>query len=593
MDLFIPHERSMFFGLVLMMVLVAIAEVFGISLFLVLLRVLSDPQQIFDNSYLKWGYETFGFQTNFGFQAGLSVAVLLVMAFSLLIKAAGSYATIRFATMRGYSISSRLLEAYLHQPYAWFLEKNSADVTKSVLNEVHMIVNGVIGSGARMVANLILATMVIGFLVFVDIVVAVLAASLLGGAYIGIYVWLRKKLLVVGRTQLEANQGRFRLTNEATGGFKEVKLMSLEQPYVDRFRDPARSFARAAALSQIMNQAPRFALEGLTYAVLFGAILILLVRNDGNLAAAVPTLGVFGISTMRLLPAMQQVYAAFAMIRSNKPILDHIHKEYTEAVVHVSSRPGETPHDTNIPLTDELMLDEISFKYESSNRPAVKNLTLKIPALNTIGIVGGTGAGKTTVVDVILGLLPVDSGDILVDGQKLTADNMHLWRRSIGYVPQSIYLTDSTVAQNIAFGVPAEAIDMEAVERAARTAALHDFVMNEMPYQYDTIVGERGVRLSGGQRQRIGIARALYRDPSLLILDEATSALDNLTERAVMDAVQRIRNTKTVIMIAHRLSTIRNCDQIFLLEHGSLKAAGTYDELISESETFRDMAANG
>ena len=590
MDLFTPHERRLFFGLVILMILVAFAEVFGISLFLVLMRVLSEPQQIFDNSYLNWGYETFGFETSFGFQVALSVAVLIVLALSLLIKAGGTYAIIRFGMMRGYAISSRLLEGYLHQPYAWFLEKNSADVAKSVLNEVQMIVNGVIGAGARMVANIILAVMVISFLVFVDPLVAILAAILLGGAYFGIYAWLRKKLLQVGQIQLEANQSRFRLTNEATGGFKEVKLMSLEQPYVERFRDPAHSFARSAALGQIMHQAPRFALEALTYAILFGAILILLMRNGGNLAAAVPTLGVFGLATMRLLPALQQVYGSFAAIRSNKPLLDHIHREYTEAISRLENRPGQDQHEVTIPLTNGLTLDNISFQYSSGSRPAVQNLSLTIPALSTIGIVGGTGAGKTTVVDIILGLLTPDSGQILVDGEPLTTDNIHLWRRSIGYVPQSIYLTDSTVAQNIAFGVPPEAVDMEAVEQAARTAALHDFVMNEMPNQYDTIVGERGVRLSGGQRQRIGIARALYHDPSLLVLDEATSALDNLTERAVMDAVQRIRSTKTVIMIAHRLTTIRNCDQIFLMEHGNVQASGTYDQLVDRNETFRKMA---
>ncbi len=591
MDLFSPHERRLFWGLVVIMVFVAFAEVLGISLFLVLLRVLSDPQKILENEYLNWGYETFGFTTQFSFQVAMSVGVLLAMALSLVIKAAGAYTIIRFATMRGYAISSRLLEAYLHQPYAWFLEKNSADVAKSVLNEVHMVVNGIIGSGAKMVANIILAVMVIAFLVFVDVLVAILAATLLGGAYIGIYLWLRKKMLRVGEAQLAANQGRFRLTNEATGGFKEVKLMSLEAPYVDRFRAPARSFARATAMNQIMNQTPRFALEALTYAVLFGAILILLVRNSGDLAAAVPVLGVFGISAMRLLPALQQVYGAFANIRATRPILDHIHKEYTEAVVNVADRSTSAPHETDLPLTRSLELDNITFHYSSGDRPAIEDLSLEIPALSTIGIVGGTGAGKTTVVDIILGLLTPDSGRIMVDGQVLTAENLHLWRRTIGYVPQTIYLTDSTIAQNIAFGIPPDRIDMEAVERAARIAALHDFVMSDLPRKYETVVGERGVRLSGGQRQRIGIARALYHDPSLLILDEATSALDNLTERAVMEAVQRVRNTKTVIMIAHRLSTIRNCDRIFLMERGRVQAVGTYDDLVDRNETFRKMAA--
>ncbi|WP_170156480.1 ABC transporter ATP-binding protein [Roseovarius halotolerans] len=591
MTLLSRRERRRFYVLVGIMIFVAFAEVFGISAFLILLRVLAEPERIFENPYLTWGYNAVGIEDPFTFQVVMAVAVFLVMALSLVIKAGGNYAIIRFSTMRGYTISSRLLQAYLHQPYAWFLQRNSADVAKSVLGEVQNVVNKIITPGGQLLANGILTITIIGFLIAVDPVIAVMAALLLGGAYTGIYFWLRAKLLVIGEGLLKANTERFRLTNEATGGFKEVKLMSLENRYVERFREPAQALARNAALSQVMNQIPRFALEGLTFAVLFGIILVMLLRSEGNLSTAIPVLGVFGISAMRLLPAMQQVYGAFANIRSAKPVLDNIYRDYTDAIAHGTNPPRGPGDDADLSLDRDLVLKGIGFSYASGDRPAVHNVDMEIPALSTIGIVGGTGAGKTTLVDLILGLLMPDTGQIIVDGEPLTADNMHRWRRSIGYVPQTIYLTDSSVAQNIAFGVPEEAIDPEAMERAARAAALHDFVMEEMPQQYDTIVGERGVRLSGGQRQRIGIARALYHDPSLLIFDEATSALDNLTERAVMDAVQRIRNTKTVIMIAHRLSTIRKCDRIFLLEHGTVQASGSYEDLVDENETFRKMAA--
>ena len=591
MTLLSRRERRRFYVLVGIMIFVAFAEVFGISAFLLLLRILAEPQRIFDNPYLTWGYNAVGIEDPFTFQVVMAVAVFLVMALSLVIKAGGNYAIIRFSTMRGYTISSRLLQAYLHQPYTWFLQRNSADVAKSVLGEVQNVVGKIITPGGQLLANAILTIAIIGFLIAVDPVIAVMAALLLGGAYTGIYFWLRAKLLVIGEGLLKANTERFRLTNEATGGFKEVKLMSLENRYVERFREPAQALARNAALSQVMNQIPRFALEGLTFAVLFGIILVMLLRSEGNLSTAIPVLGVFGISAMRLLPAMQQVYGAFANIRSAKPVLDNIYRDYTDAIAHGTTPPRGSGDDADLSLDRSLVLKGIGFSYASGDRPAVHNVDMEIPALSTIGIVGGTGAGKTTLVDLILGLLMPDTGQIIVDGESLTSENMHRWRRSIGYVPQTIYLTDSSVAQNIAFGVPEEAIDPEAMERAARAAALHDFVMEEMPEQYDTIVGERGVRLSGGQRQRIGIARALYHDPSLLIFDEATSALDNLTERAVMDAVQRIRNTKTVIMIAHRLSTIRNCDRIFLLEHGTVQASGSYEELVDENETFRKMAA--
>lgn len=592
MALFSARERRNFFVLMVLMVFVAFAEVFGISTLLVLLRVLSEPQLISENTYMAWAYETFGFSGVFPFQIALSLAVLTVLVLSLVVKAGGTYAIIRFAAMRGYTISSRLLEAYLHQPYTWFLERNSAEVARSVLGEVQNVVNKIVEPGGRLLANLLLALSIIGFLIAIDPVVAVFAAVLLGGSYAGIYAWLRGRLLAIGERLLEANRSRYRLTQEAAGGFKEIKLMALEDSYVTRFRKPARALARNAALSQVMNQTPRFALEGLTYAVLLGVILILLVRNDGNLVAAIPTLGVFGISALRLLPAMQQIYLALASIRSAKPVLDHIHRDYMDAVRHVVEAKAKDTEADDIRLERELVLKDIAFRYAGGDRPAIHDLNLTIPALSTVGFVGGTGAGKTTVVDVILGLLTPDEGEIVVDGTPLTPGNLHLWRRSIGYVPQSIYLTDASIAQNIAFGVPPGAIDMEAVERAARTAALHDFVVNDLPAKYDTIVGERGVRLSGGQRQRIGIARALYHDPSLLILDEATSALDNLTERAVMDAVRRVKDKKSVIMIAHRLSTIRDCDRIFLLERGQIRASGTYDELLNDSATFRKMAVN-
>ena len=592
MALFEERERRRFYLLIGLMVFVAFAEVFGISTFLVLLKILSEPASIFENQHLNWAYETLGFSDTFYFQVFLAVMVLIVLMGSMAIKAGGNYAIIRFSTMRGYTLSSRLLQAYLHQPYTWFLERNSADVTKSVLGEVQNLINKVVIPGSRLLSNFVLATTIICFLLFVDPGVAIVSALLLGGAYAAIYLKLRVKLLHLGEEILAANKERFRLTQEATGGFKEVKLMGLEDSYVASFRNPAKRLARSAALSQVINQIPRFALEALTFAVLLAIILFMIFRNSGDLTSAIPTLGVFAVSVMRLLPALQQIYSALASVRNAKPVLNHIYEDYCDAMAQKIDAPAGAKADDKLPLEREIAMRNIEFSYSSSDKHAVSKLDLTIPAFSTIGIVGGTGAGKTTVVDLILGLLTPCGGDIQIDGVTLNRDNLHAWRRSLGYVPQSIYLTDSSVARNIAFGIPERAIDMAAVERAAKTAVLHDFVINELPQKYDTIVGERGVRLSGGQRQRIGIARALYHDPSLLILDEATAALDNLTESAVMDAVQNIRNDKTIIMIAHRLSTVKKCDRIFLLENGRVASSGTFDELVETSDTFRKMAAN-
>jgi ABC-type multidrug transport system fused ATPase/permease subunit len=353
------------------------------------------------------------------------------------------------------------------------------------------------------------------------------------------------------------------------------------------YEKAAQRSASATARLAVMLEMPRFALEAITFGMLLALVLLLLLRNDGNIASLVPTLGIFAFSAMRLLPALQQIYHGLANIRGAQVALDTIVTDYA------NTRPIPRTFDDIKPLVKlqhVLELSEIDFRYGSAGRQTLEGLSLKIPARTTVGLVGGTGAGKTTIVDLILGLLTPDQGQIRVDGTPITNQNLRGWQQTLGYVPQSIFLTDDTVAANIAFGVPKAQIDMEAVERAARAAALHDFVVGDLAQGYDTIVGERGIRLSGGQRQRIGIARALYRDPTLLIMDEATSALDNITEQVVMEAVQNIRTDKTIILIAHRLTTVKNCDQIFLMEQGRLIAQGTYEELVASNETFRRMA---
>jgi ATP-binding cassette, subfamily B, bacterial PglK len=568
----------------------ALAELAGLSAMLALLNVLAEPARIPDLPWLGTFHAWLAPIDLFVFQVGLAVAVMVVIAAGLAIRALTAYAVIRYSQMRGFTIASRLLAAYLHQPYSWFLGRNSAEIGKSVLSEAKELVSRVMVPALNIVANLLVVALVLGFLLVVDPLIAPLAAGLIGGGYVLIYLRLRPVLQHLGRVRLQANAERFRLAQEATAGFKEVKLMGLADSYAHRFDAPARRMAHAAARSQAMSQLPRFALEGLTFGVLLGVVLALLFRSDGDLGAIVPTLAIFAIATLRLLPALQKIYHSLAELRGGRAVLDHIHGEYTAAMAHRAQQPPAGDPAARLPLTRELVLEEVHFAYPAAAHTALQNVSMTIPARATIGIVGGTGAGKTTLVDLILGLLTPDSGLLRVDGTVLGGDTLRPWQRTVGYVPQVIYLTDDTIAANIAFGVPPEQIDMEGVERAARIAALHDFVIEDLPQGYATHVGERGVRLSGGQRQRIGIARALYREPTLLVMDEATSALDNLTERAVMEAVANMRGDRTIILIAHRLSTVKDCDTIFLMERGRLVAFGTYDELVSGNESFRKMA---
>lgn len=582
-----PRERRRFLVLMGVLIVAALADLVGLSAVMGLLGVLADPARLPGLPVIGPVLGRIAGGDIFAGQIALTLAVIAVIVASLVVRALATYAIIRYAEMRGYSIACRLLGAYLRQPYVWFLNRNTSEIGKNVLSETSQLVANVLTPALRMLANAFVIVVVLVFLMALDPLIAPVAGGLIGGGYALIYLRLRPRLQDLGRRMLAANSDRFRIAQEATAGIKEVKLIGLEETYERRFEAPARRLARASALNKAFSELPRFALEALTFAAMMGLVLLLLLRNDGDLAAIIPLLGTTAFATLRLLPALQQIYYSFASLRSGRAVLDHIHADYTAARTVPAAPQGVLP----LPFERGLEFDAVAFSYPAATRPALNGVSLTIPARFTVGIVGSTGAGKTTFVDLVLGLLEPDAGEIRVDGIAISLETRQAWQRSVGYVPQAIYLTDDTVAANIAFGIPPEAIDHAAVERAARIAALHDFVLQDLPQGYATVVGERGVRLSGGQRQRIGIARALYRDPVLLVMDEATSALDNLTERAVMEAVANMRGNRTIILIAHRLSTVRNCDTIFLMEKGRLAATGTYDELVEANETFRRMAA--
>jgi ABC-type multidrug transport system fused ATPase/permease subunit len=363
----------------------------------------------------------------------------------------------------------------------------------------------------------------------------------------------------------------------------------LEGGAVERFKGPARRFAKTRASAAIISQLPPMALEAI---IMGGFVLMMLfyLRDMQKLESMLPKLALYGFAIFRLKPAMQSLFTNFVTLRFSSPALDSLHQSLDSLQRDTRQTLSRTPPQA-MGIREGLSLDSVRYDYPGAVRPAVYDVSLKIPVCATVGLVGSTGSGKTTLVDIILGLLIPEKGTLHVDGKLISPDNVRNWQRSIGYVPQNIYLADTTVSANIAFGLDSKQIDIKAVELAARIANLHDFVSKEMPNGYETVIGERGVRLSGGQRQRIGIARALYHDPDVLILDEATSALDNLTEKAVMDAVNTLSHKKTIILIAHRLTTVQNCDCIYMLEKGKIVHSGTYDQLFENCEDFRRLAS--
>ena len=582
-------ERKKAVLLFIMILLMALLDLMGVASILPFMTVLTNPQIVETNALYNTAFQTagmFGIKTNQEFIFALGFLVFVLLIISLAFKTLTIYVQLRFALMREYSIGKRLIEGYLQQPYSWFLNRHSADLSKTILSEVSIV----IAQGVKPMMNLMSQTVVIFFLIilliFVDPKITFIVGFTIAGAYGLIYLLTHGFLKRIGEKRLKVNQERYTVVSEAFGAAKEVKVSGLEQFYVQQFSGPAQTFARVEGTAQVITHLPRFALE----AIIFGGMMLLvlyLMRQSGVFVDILPKITFFAFAGYRLMPAVQQVYRAGVQLRFIEPGLDALNndlKSLQSTILHKDKSKDV------FPLNKDITLNHIHYKYPNASRTALNDIKLRIPVRSTVGLVGTTGSGKTTMVDIILGLLEAHKGTLKVDGQVINKNNHRAWQRSIGYVPQQIFLSDDTVAANIAFGTNPKYISQEAVERAAKIANLHEFVTNELPQQYQTNVGERGVRLSGGQRQRIGIARALHHNPKVLILDEATSALDNLTEQAVMDAVNNLGKKITIIMIAHRLSTVKNCDIIFLLEKGKLKAEGTFEKLIQVSDQFRKTA---
>ena len=578
------NERKRAGFLLVMIIIMALLDMIGVASILPFMAVLTNPGLIETNLILESMFQIsnmFGVENSQQFLFALGFLVFVTLVTSLIFKALTTYVQVSFILMREYSIGKRLVEGYLHQPYSWFLSRNSADLGKTILSEVQHVIGNGMNPLMELISKGMVAISLITLLIITHPKLALIIGFSLSLAYIIIFSFLRTYLNRIGKESLKNNQLRFTAVSEAFNAAKEVKVGGLEQTYIDRFSNSAKIFARIHASSQVIRQLPRFILE----AIAFGGILLItlyVMAQKGTFNNALPIISLYVFAGYRLLPALQQIYGSFTQLTFVGPSLDKLYDDLNNLKLFNPNQDQGI-----LPLNKTITLKNIYYNYPNTARTALKDINLSISAKSTVGLVGTTGSGKTTTVDVILGLLEAQKGTLEVDGKVITKQNSRAWQRSIGYVPQHIYMADDSIMANIAFGVEPKDINQVAVEKASKIANLHEFIIDELPKQYQTIIGERGVRLSGGQRQRIGIARALYLDPQVLILDEATSALDNQTEKAFMDAVNNLSKEITIIFIAHRLSTVKKCDKIYLLEKGQLKNEGTFEELIKVSENFR------
>ncbi len=585
-----PKEKWQLLVLFVSILLMALFQTLGVVSILPFMSIVMQPEILESNRWLNWLYNSLGFTSVNSFIIFIGILMLLIIIIGNLTSALATWLKVRFVWRKNHNISSALLKKYLSLPYVYFLTQNTADLSKNILSEVNILTNNFILQLINITVNSFVAIGILSMLLFTNIYLTILSVIILGGSYALIYFYFHDKLKINGAKRLKENKLRFRTAGEALGGIKDIKVMGREDFFYHRYLRHSCEFSNLQAWCSLVGQMPRYFLE----TIAFGGIVTLvlyLTTTAGNANEVIPMISFFAFAAYRLMPALQAVFASFTLVRFSQTTVNRIIEDLSEKggfseQFFVYEKAPIKP----MPFNTSLQLKEVSYNYPNTNEPVIHSLSLSIQRNTLIGLVGPTGAGKTTLVDIILGLLIHQKGEFFVDGVKIDENNILNWQKNLGYVPQHIYLSDDTIINNIAFGIPGEKINRKAVEYAARISNLHDFVISELPNGYETIVGERGIRLSGGERQRVGIARALYHDPEVLVLDEATSSLDGITESAVLEAINNVAKLKTVIIIAHRLTTVKDCDIIYLIDKGKIIAQGTYDELMSSSGPFRAMA---
>jgi ABC-type multidrug transport system fused ATPase/permease subunit len=584
---FTRRERRNAAILLVLMVVGALLDVAGVGAIPAFVSMLSQPERILRIATVRRVFEALGAtdaeRRVFWAATGLVVIFVVKNAYLTVF----SYLQARYIYNRQVSLSGRLFRSYLHSPYTFHLGRNTASILHNTTFGAFSVVGDLMLPSLRLLMETLVLAAVLVLLVSMEPLLSAAMVLLIGGTVALFMLVVRKRLALYGHDEHEHRSQMMLAVNQGLGGIKDVKVLGRERHFLREFEIHATGYSRAGRYRYIVHELPRLFLE--TVAVLTMAVVTGVFLYEGrSIQSIVPALTLLAVAALRLIPSANRIVLALIGLRFGHATLDAIYADLKlldiSELDETTGRAGE-----RLPFDDAIEFDEVTYRYPGASVDALSGVSARISKGTSVGIIGPSGAGKTTAIDILLGLLRPQHGFVRVDGADI-GENLAAWRRLIGYIPQHIFLLDDTVRRNIAFGIPDEEIDDERVWAAIDAAQLHDLITGS-PEGLRMIVGERGVRLSGGERQRLGIARALYHNPPVLVMDEATSALDNETERDVVRALECLRGSRTLVIIAHRLSTVAACDQLLYIKDGHLIGSGSYEELRESNRHFFAMTA--
>lgn len=578
------NQKRQLLSIQIFFIIATFLEIIGILSIIPFVTLVSNINLIYEKSYLSDLFFYFNFSSEIFFLVCLGILILLSLIISSLFSIFTFWRIFMFGNQLGIEIGDRLFNYYMEQGWISYISKNSSTYTKKISVEAQRVTSGIIIPLLQMNAKILFVFFIVISIAIYNPLIAFIGASLFTFSYMTLYKSIKNFVFNNGQKVSEMYDKRFSIMNNAFGGKKEILLLGKIKQSIIQFEEAGKKISFSQGTNNTLVHVPRYFFELITFGSIIAFIIYLINFEGGNLQKIIPTLSIFVIAGYKLLPSIQQVFAYITTIRGNLAAFNDIKDDLKNSLNLKVDRKNLTKE--KLSIKKEIKFLNINFSYPSRTSFYINNLNLKIEAKSSVGIIGSTGSGKSTIIDILTGLIKPNSGCLKVDDTEINYLNLRKWQNNLSYVSQNIFLTDGSIMENIALGANRENINIDKIKQSIKLASLDSFI-ESLQDNIHTKVGERGIQLSGGQIQRIGIARSLYNESDILIFDEATSALDVNTERKIIDSIYNLKGQKTIIFIAHRLTTVNRCDHIYLIDKGSVRAQGKYDDLVIKNDYFK------